>query len=168
MRKKVRGVCVGAATDVVDRRRGNPDAGELRMNEHGKVPVGPFASLPSHRALASDALQLGRNLLTDFEGGDAYVRTHRDQELARIVAERTKRVRHDTGDRAAPPSVNRSYVPGAGMRNEQRDAVGRARGHGDAWFSGKKRIPFGICDGRRVVQRRHRTHFDPVDLALLE
>ena len=138
------------------------------MNQGREIPIGLLAFSAAHRALPSDALQLGRNLVTDLESGEANVRTDRNQELARGVTEGTKRVRHDAGHCTTPASVNRSDVAGRGVRDEQRNAVCGTRRDGDVGITSKKRIAFGIGDARRVVHARHHAHFDAVNLALLE
>ena len=84
------------------------------------------------------------------------------------MAQGTKGVRHDAGHCTAPASVNRSDVARWGVSDQQRNAVGGTRRHGDVGITSEKRIAFGIGDRRGVVGGRHRMHFDAVNLALLE
>jgi hypothetical protein len=168
MRKKVRGIGVRAAANVVDRRLRDADHTKLHTNECGKVAV----RLPSVRAVdgrcASNSLELFGNLFPDLEGAHTNVRPNRDEEFCRRMAERSKRVRNDTRNRPSPTGVHCRHVAALRVCDQHRHAVCRTRRHGQPLIASDERVALLVRDPLAVARRGHCANFYTVNLTQLE
>jgi hypothetical protein len=85
MRKKVRGVRVGAAADVVDRSLGQARIPKLDRNELREITMRLAAVALDYGPPTCSAFHLARDIFADLERAHANVRTNRCDDLAGIV-----------------------------------------------------------------------------------
>lgn len=168
MRKKVRGIGVRAAANIVDGRLRDANHTKLHTKECAKVAV----RLPSIRAVdgrrASNSLELFGNLFPDLEGADANVRPDRDEEFFGRMAERSKRVRNDTRNRPSPTRMHCRHVAALRVCDQHRHAVCCTRRHGQPLIASDERVALLVRDPSTIARRGHRTNFYTVNLTLLE
>lgn len=168
MRKEVRSVAVGTATDIVDRFTRKARVSQLELGEFGQVAVGSLASAIDDRPPSSRVLHFARNLFADFEGAHSNVRTDRGDELGGVVGQRPYGLGHDPCHRASPPGVHRGNVPTRRMGNENWHAVRRARRDREPGGTRDERVALCIGDRHHIVGFADLSNQTAVDLLLLE
>jgi len=113
-------------------------------------------------------LERTSNVFTDLECPDANVGTDRNDELGWIVRKHFDGSRHDPGHRAAPASMHCTDVPARGMRDQNRDAIGRPRSSPEAFVARNERVTFQLGNRLSDIEPRDLAHVSPVHLPLLK
>jgi len=144
MRKEVRGVSVRTTADIVDEIADEACCQELKRHQRGEVAVRLLAGAVDDCNFGSSVLQLGRDVLTDFEGANANVRPDRCDDLAGIGIKGFDRFRNDACDRAAPAGMHGGDVSCRRVREEDGHAVGRASSHRLARPPRDQRVTFSF------------------------
>ena len=168
VRKEVRGIALGASTHIVDRIVGNTGLSKLKSYQRREVTMRPCATALDDRAAVRGALHLASDFFTDLERLDADVGTDRHNEIGRIVGKRLDGLGNDTSHGAAPPGMHGAHISGRWMPNQNRHAIGRARGNRKAFCACNERVAFHFGNGFGGIGCRDLSHLCPMHLPLLE
>ncbi len=147
VRKEVRGIGVRARAHIIDRFLRNTGVLELKSYQRGEVAMGRRACPSDNRTALRGTLHLASDFFTDLERLDANVGADRHDEIGRIVPKRLDGARNDARDGAAPAGVYGTDITTRWMPDQDRHAVGRARGDREAFCACDERIAFHVCNG---------------------
>jgi hypothetical protein len=168
VRKEVRGVAVCAPAHIVDGVVRDTGVSELKSNQRGKITVQLCSIAPNDVEAIRGPLQLSSNLFSDLEGIDTNVRTDRNDELSRIVCKCPDGTRNDASHCAPPTRMHGTDVSARGMRDQNRHAIGRTRGHCKSFCAGNEGVTLGVRNRFGRIGRRYLPDMGPVHLPLLE
>jgi hypothetical protein len=168
VRKEVRGICLRAPTHIVDRVDRDTGVSQLKSYQRREVTMELSASAVDDRTTVRGTLHLASDFFTDLERFDADVGTDRHNEIGRIVGKRFDGLGNDAGHGAAPPGMHGANISGRWMPNQNRYAIGRARGNREASFACNERIAFHFGNSFGGIGGRNLSHLCPMHLPLLE
>lgn len=147
VRKEVRGIGVRARAYIIDRFLRNTGVSELKSYQCGEVAMGVCPGALDDGTARRGALHLSSDFFTYLERLDADVGTDGHDEAGRIVPKRLDGARNDARDGAAPAGVYGADITTRWMPDQNRYAVGRARGDREAFRAHDERIAFQVCNG---------------------
>ncbi len=147
VRKEVRGIGVRATAHIIDRTFRNTSVSELKAYQGGEVAMGHCSGALDDRTAPRSTVHLASDFFTDLERLDANVGADRHYEIGRIVAKRLDGARNDARDGATPTGVYGTDITTRWMPDQDRHAVGRARGDREAFRARDERIAFHVCNG---------------------
>lgn len=162
--------CIGkrATADVVDCLTRDARVSELQHDERREIAMRFARASLDYLTPVRGSIHLLRDVLSDLERPEANVRTDRDHQLTGILRQRPYGPPHDTCHRTAPPCVHGCDVTARGMRDQDRNAIGRARCDPETLCTRDERISFTGCDRFPGVVERDFPNIGAVHLALLE
>lgn len=168
VREKAIGIAKRASSDIVDGTARDPRVSELQHDERREIATRLNTTTLDHLAPIGRSIQLLRDVFPNLERTDANVRTDRHHQLGRILRKRLHGPRNDTCDRTAPPRVHGRDMTALGMRDQNRDAIGRARCDPETLFASDQRIPFADCNRLLGVVEGDLPNVCAMHLTLLE